>query len=63
MTSRPQQITGLLHVVFGDSPAARYDCHRCGTTEGPVTGPRPVASFVEHVRAVHAGRCSAQTTT
>jgi hypothetical protein len=55
-----------LRVVFaeqGTAPTARYDCHRCGTTEGPVSGPRPVRAFVEHVRTVHAGRCPAQTTT
>jgi hypothetical protein len=39
-------------------PTARYDCHRCGATEGPVYGAAPVRSFVEHVRQVHAGRCT-----
>lgn len=43
-------------------PTARYDCHRCGTTEGPVTGLGPVKAFVEHVKRIHAGRCPAQTT-
>jgi hypothetical protein len=55
-----------LRVVFGEqgtTPTARYDCHRCGTTEGPVSGPVPVRAFVEHVRAVHSRRCPAQTTT
>jgi hypothetical protein len=46
-------------IVF--EPAARYDCHRCGTTEGPVYGTAPVRSFVEHVRQVHAGRCHPTT--
>lgn len=41
-------------------PTARYDCHLCDTTEGPVTGEGPVKSFVEHVKTVHRGRCSAQ---
>lgn len=42
-------------------PTARYDCHRCGTTEGPVTGLHPVRVFVEQVKAVHAARCPART--
>jgi ribosomal protein S27AE len=44
-------------------PTARYDCRRCGATEGPVTEPRAIAAFAEHVRTVHAGRCHPQTTT
>jgi hypothetical protein len=60
MTARA--IAAELHVDCVE-PTARYVCHRCGDTEGPVTGPATVRAFVEHVRTVHAGRCNAQTTT
>jgi hypothetical protein len=46
---------------WSQEPTARYDCHRCGATEGPVAGVKPVRAFVEHVKAIHAGRCPAQT--
>jgi hypothetical protein len=55
-------IAAELHVDCVE-PTASYVCHRCGTTEGPVTGHIPVRVFVEHVRRVHAGRCTAQTNT
>jgi len=57
-----QEIVAELTVEL-DKVEARYDCHRCGATEGPVTGPSTVRAFVEHVRSVHASRCRAQTTT
>ncbi|WP_329177849.1 hypothetical protein [Streptomyces sp. NBC_01477] len=43
------------------SPSARYDCHRCGVTEGPVFEPRAITAFAEHVRGIHAGRCRPKT--
>lgn len=58
--SRPVAVTGLLHVDMSEYPRARYECRRCGTTEGPVSGAGPVADFVERVRDVHRGRCAAQ---
>lgn len=68
----PQQIAAELRIVAEEltadgrsifAPSARYDCHRCGATEGPVTGRGPVRAFAECVRDVHAGRCPAQATT
>ncbi|MFJ1581757.1 hypothetical protein ACIOC1_00270 [Streptomyces sp. NPDC088197] len=65
--ARPRALAAVLHVDFGQctrdgrwlsQPSARYECYRCGGTEGPVTGPHPVASFVEHVKRVHATRCA-----
>ncbi|MFI5755654.1 hypothetical protein [Streptomyces sp. NPDC051569] len=41
-------------------PRARYDCHRCGTREGPVTGPDAVIRFVAEIRSAHRDRCTAQ---
>ncbi|APY88211.1 hypothetical protein DCW30_05670 [Streptomyces alfalfae] len=44
-------------------PRARYECHECGTTEGPVAGSVRVREFVANVRTDHRARCSARTTT
>lgn len=57
--SRPTVVAGFLHVDLGGVPRARYECRRCGVTEGPVSGPGPVRIFVEQVRDVHRGRCRA----
>jgi hypothetical protein len=66
-SARPRALAAVLHVDLGQcardgrwlsQPSATYECYRCGGTEGPVTGPRPVASFVEHVKRVHATRCA-----
>ena len=61
MTGRA--VAAVLEVVFDSVPAARYQCFRCGATEGPVIGAGPVKSFVDTVKAVHAGRCHPTTTT
>lgn len=62
-------VAAVLHIKCGErdrsgqwlvEPTARYDCHRCGTTEGPVTGFHSVKVFAEQVKAVHASRCPAQ---
>lgn len=67
-SGRPLVVAAVLHVKFGEcsrdgrwliQPTAKYECYRCGSTEGPVTGPGPVASFVEHVKRIHATRCAA----
>lgn len=72
MTAPTLWVAAVLDIKCGEQdrlgwwvvePTARYDCHRCGTTEGPVTGARPVKAFVEHVKSVHAGRCPAQAPT
>ncbi|GAA4663042.1 hypothetical protein [Streptomyces youssoufiensis] len=58
-----RRVTGALFVDFGDRerpPRARYQCLRCRTVEGPVTGAPLVAEFVSSVRAVHAARCTPQ---
>lgn len=66
-----RRVAAELVVVLGEQarngrwvtqPSARYDCHRCGSTEGPVTGLRAVTVFVEQVRGTHAGRCHPKTT-
>ncbi|MEU5974375.1 hypothetical protein [Streptomyces sp. NPDC047315] len=44
-------------------PRAVYACLLCQTQEGPVEGPETVRRFVATVRAVHAARCTAGTTT
>jgi hypothetical protein len=60
-----QWVAAELHIKGGtgarstEEPMAFYTCHRCDTTEGPVYGVRPVQAFVEHVKRVHATRCSA----
>ncbi|MER7047757.1 hypothetical protein [Streptomyces jumonjinensis] len=45
------------HIEYRRPPRAVYACLRCGTQEGPVTGPLAVRRFVDTVRAVHATRC------
>lgn len=75
MNARPTPVlvvVAVLHINCGEfsrgghwirEPTARYDCHRCGVTEGPVTGARPVAAFAEHVKRIHRERCSALAAT
>ncbi|WP_030798892.1 hypothetical protein [Streptomyces sp. NRRL S-337] len=72
MTARPQArrplvITGALYVDMGQQnhagrwvrpPRARYECLRCRTTEGPVSGAADVAQFVATIRAAHPTRCT-----
>jgi hypothetical protein len=43
-------------------PRARFECLRCHTTEGPVTGPHAVREFVARIRADHRATCPATTT-
>ena len=67
MTARPRVITGALYVDMGrqlqsgrwvEQPRARYECLRCRTVEGPVTGPSDVAEFVAAIRATHQTHCN-----
>lgn len=46
------------HIRWSRPPRARYECLRCGTTEGPVTGPSDVAAFVATIRTTHPTRCT-----
>jgi hypothetical protein len=62
-----QWVAAELHIKCGylardgstEEPTAYYRCHRCSSTEGPVSGVRAVQAFVEHVKPVHARRCAA----
>lgn len=66
-----QRVTGALFVDLGVArpdgtwtrpPRARYECVACHTTEGPVTGPYTVASFVARIQTDHRAACPATTT-
>ncbi|MEU7596408.1 hypothetical protein AB0B79_25760 [Streptomyces sp. NPDC039022] len=46
------------HIRWSRPPRARYECLRCGTTEGPVTGAAAVARFVATIRTTHPTRCT-----
>ncbi|HCA88191.1 MAG TPA: hypothetical protein DEQ61_23635 [Streptomyces sp.] len=50
-------ISGALYVDL-EGVRARYECLRCRTTEGPVTGAEPVAIFTQTVQSVHRTRCA-----
>lgn len=58
-----QELVSVLRIDAGESgirqPNASYRCHRCHTTEGPVTGRDTVIKFVETVSDVHRARCTA----
>lgn len=34
-------------------PRAKFECLRCNTSEGPVSGPREVTAFVARIRTDH----------
>ncbi|MEU2111856.1 hypothetical protein [Streptomyces sp. NPDC019507] len=44
-------------IVYRREPRARFECLRCRTTEGPVSGPADVREFVANVRTDHLTRC------
>lgn len=61
-----QVVTGALYIDCGQQvaggrwvrqPRARYECLRCHTTEGPVTGPDDVRAFVSSIRTDHRADC------
>lgn len=69
---RMQTVTAVLSIDCGDGretgrgtfrytrqPRAKYECLRCRSTEGPVTGPDAVRDFVARVRDVHRTKCTA----
>ncbi|MCP3817805.1 hypothetical protein NLX86_06545 [Streptomyces sp. A3M-1-3] len=67
MTGRVE-VTGALFVDLGHQlkdgtwarpPRARYECLRCHTREGPVTGAVQVAGFVATARTDHRANCPA----
>lgn len=59
-----QEVVSVLRIDAGEpgvrQPNASYQCHRCHTTEGPVSGRDTVITFVETVSDVHRTRCAAQ---
>lgn len=75
MTARPkprpveqQQLYAALHINCGKAgrdgrwitpPHACYQCLRCHTTEGPVTGEAAVRAFVTTIRETHRATCPA----
>lgn len=59
-----QVVVSVLRIDAGEpgvrQPNASYQCRRCHTTEGPVSGRDTVITFVETVSDVHRARCEAQ---
>jgi hypothetical protein len=49
-------------ISYRRQPRARFECLRCHTTEGPVTGPHAVAAFVARIQTDHRATCPATTT-
>jgi hypothetical protein len=43
-------------ITYRRQPRARYECLRCHTVEGPVTGPAEVKRFVATIRDAHVCR-------
>jgi hypothetical protein len=58
VTAAPQQVTAALFIDMVNG-RARYECLLCGIPEGPVTGRRKVAEFVQTIRATHRAHCPA----
>lgn len=54
--------TGTGQFTYRKQPRAKYECLRCRTTEGPVTGAAAVKDFVANIRARHAATCAARQT-
>lgn len=54
---REDKTTG--QITYSRPPRARYECLRCHTTEGPVTGARAVQAFVARIRTSHRATCPA----
>ncbi|MGW8326525.1 hypothetical protein ACWGLE_01315 [Streptomyces sp. NPDC055897] len=53
-----QRVTAALFIDMVGT-RARYECLLCGSREGPVTGRRAVAEFVQTIRATHRATCPA----
>jgi hypothetical protein len=47
-------------IRWTEQPRARFECLRCQTTEGPVTGPANVTRFVATIRGAHICRTRAR---
>jgi hypothetical protein len=47
-------------ITYRRAPRARYECLRCHTVEGPVSGAAEVKRFVATIRDTHVCRTSAQ---
>jgi hypothetical protein len=75
VTAARQEIRAALRIDCGDGretgpgtftyrrpPRAKYECLRCRTEEGPVTGAAAVKDFVATIRARHAATCTARQT-
>lgn len=56
MSAASQQVTAALFIDMANG-RARYECLLCGAREGPVTGRRKVAEFVQTIRATHRATC------
>ncbi|MFD7016055.1 hypothetical protein [Streptomyces sp. NPDC059928] len=56
MSTTPQRVTAALFIDMVNG-RARYECLLCGAREGPVTGRRQVAEFVQTIRANHRAHC------
>ncbi|RPK69046.1 hypothetical protein EES44_07910 [Streptomyces sp. ADI96-15] len=52
-------VHGLL-IIDAANVRARYDCHLCRTTEGPVHGTDAVTAFAADIRTSHPTRCTAR---
>lgn len=46
-------------VTYRRQPRARFECIRCRTVEGPVTGPEAVKRFVARIQQDHRATCPA----
>jgi len=40
-------------IKYTRQPRAKYECLRCNSLEGPVTGPDKVRKFVARIRTAH----------
>ncbi|GGW15836.1 hypothetical protein GCM10018980_51310 [Streptomyces capoamus] len=47
-------------ITYRRAPRARYECLRCQTVEGPVSGAAAVKRFVATIRTIHVCRTGAQ---
>ncbi|MGW6481276.1 hypothetical protein ACWGDS_25845 [Streptomyces sp. NPDC055059] len=58
-TGREDPATGRIR--YFKPPRARYECLRCGGSEGPVIGAPAVREFVRDIRTEHHTRCTTAT--
>ncbi|WP_228975011.1 hypothetical protein [Streptomyces sp. DH12] len=49
-------------ITWRRQPRARFECLRCHTVEGPVTGPLAVQRFAATIRTTHRATCPAAAT-